>query len=53
MPTCPFNQVRVNGICECSPGNKIINGQCTNCPRFTQYVNGICLCYNGNPPING
>ena len=53
MPGCPSNQVRVNGVCQCSPGNKIIDGVCTNCPKYTQYVNGICLCYNGNPPIDG
>ena len=53
LPACPSNQVRVSGKCVCSPGNKIINGACTNCPRYSQYVDGICICYNGNPPIDG
>lgn len=53
MPSCPSNQVRMNGKCVCSPGNKIINGACTNCPRYSQYVHGVCVCYNGNPPIDG
>ena len=53
MPSCPNNQVRRNGVCVCSPGNKIINGVCTDCPKYTQYVNGVCLCYNGHPPIDG
>lgn len=31
----------------------MIDGVCTNCPRYSQYVHGVCVCYNGNPPVDG
>ena len=46
--SCPSNEIRVNGVCQCVANFYRIQGMCTQCPDFTQWNGLYCAAINSD-----